>query len=72
VVELYDSQSREILARVADRQAAEPAGGGMGWDIEATAEVRRGFDTWAKRFREALDEVKARGKLPGGPSSTGE
>lgn len=60
VIELYDSQSREILARVADREAAEPPGGRLGVDIEAAVEVRRSFASWAKRFREALDEVKAR------------
>ena len=60
VIELYDSQTRQILARVADREAAEPAGERMGWDMEAPGEVRRMFRAWAKRFHEALDEVRTR------------
>jgi hypothetical protein len=60
VIELYDSQSHQILARIADRDAAEPPGNRMGWDMEAPAEVRRMFNAWAKRFREALDAAKAR------------
>jgi len=60
VIELYDSQSREILARIADRDAAEPPGNRMGTDMEAPGEVRRMFRAWAKRFREALDEARTR------------
>jgi len=60
VIELYDSQSHQILARVADRDAAEPPGNRMGMDLEAPGEVRRMFGAWAKRFREALDEVRTR------------
>lgn len=58
VIELYDSQSREILARIADREAAEPPGNRMGTDLEAPGEVRRMFSSWAKRFREGLDHVR--------------
>jgi hypothetical protein len=60
VIELYDSQTRQILARIADREAAEPAGERVGWDMEAPGEVRRMFRAWAKRFREALDEARTR------------
>jgi Protein of unknown function (DUF3313) len=60
VIELYDSETRQILARIADREAAESPGNRMGTDMEAPGEVRRMFTSWAKRFREALDEVKER------------
>jgi hypothetical protein len=60
VIEFYDSQSREILARIADRGAAEPPGNRMGTDMEAPGEVRRMLKAWAKRLREGLDEVKER------------
>jgi hypothetical protein len=60
VIEIFDSQSRQILARIADRDAAEPPGNRMGMDLEAPGEVRRMFSAWAKRFREALDEVRVR------------
>jgi hypothetical protein len=61
VVELYDSQTRQILARIADRAAAEPMGGqDLASDLHAPAEVRRMFKRWAKRFHEALDEARLR------------
>jgi hypothetical protein len=68
VIELYDSQSREILARIADRDAAEPPGNRMGTDMEAPGEVRRMFSAWAKRFRET-DEAR-RETLRSGPLGT--
>lgn len=58
VIEFYDSQTREILARVADRRAAKPFGNQMGTDLEAPGEVRRAFGIWAKRLREGLDHAK--------------
>jgi hypothetical protein len=58
VIELYDSESRQILARIADRDAAEPAGQSLAADIQAGSEVRRMFNSWAKRFRAGLDEVR--------------
>jgi hypothetical protein len=60
VIELYDSQTRQILARIADRDAAESPGERMGSDMSAPSEVRRMFRAWAKRFHEALDEVRTR------------
>jgi hypothetical protein len=60
VIEVFDSQSHQILARIADREAAEPPGNRMGMDLEAPGEVRRMFSAWAKRFSEALDEVRTR------------
>jgi Protein of unknown function (DUF3313) len=56
VVELYDSQSMEILARVADRQEAEPLGDRLqNADFGARTEVTLMLRRWAKRLREALD-----------------
>jgi hypothetical protein len=56
VVELYDSQSMQILARIADRQEAEPAGGRMqSVEMSAMPEVKRVLRRWAVRLREALD-----------------
>jgi hypothetical protein len=60
VIELFDSQSHLILARIADREAAEPPGNRMGMDLEAPGEVRRMFSAWAKRFREGLEEARTR------------
>jgi hypothetical protein len=63
VVEIFDSESRQILARVADRASAQKAGGGMMQAVqtENRAAVRRMFRHWAKRLRSGLDEVKAQG-----------
>lgn len=60
VIEFYDSQTRQILARIADREAAEPPGNRMGTDMEAAGEVRRMFSAWAKRLREGLEEARVR------------
>jgi len=60
VVELYDSQTMEILARIADRKEAEPAGGRMqNAEFGAASEVKSMFRRWAKRLREALDVAKS-------------
>jgi hypothetical protein len=60
VVEIYDSQTKEILARVADRQEAEPAGGRMqSVDISAAPDVKRVLRRWAKRLGEALDDARS-------------
>lgn len=56
IVEFYDSQTMQILARVADRREIEPAGGRMqDVDISAAPDVKRELRRWAKRLREALD-----------------
>ncbi len=57
VLELKDSMSGEILARVADRRAAESP-----FVIEANrvttwAEIRRLTQTWARLLRSRLDEI---------------
>ena len=60
VLEIHDSQTGEILARIADRAAAEPVGGGMrSMPINNRVEVRRMFRGWARRLRAGLDGAKA-------------
>jgi hypothetical protein len=60
VIQFYDSQTREILARVAERREAEPPGGYEFSKVEtsATADMRMFFRRWAKRLREGLDAVR--------------
>lgn len=56
VVELFDSQSREILARIADRRVAEPEP--SSWRSDAITNRRaakRLFTIWARRLVDALD-----------------
>ena len=53
-MELLDSQSGVRLAAVMDRrQGGKEAFGGK-WD-----DTKEAFDTWAKRFRQRLDEMRA-------------
>jgi hypothetical protein len=63
VLEIFDSESREILARAADRASAQNASGSMMRAVttENRAAVRRMFRRWATRLRNGLDDVKARG-----------
>lgn len=60
VLELYDAQSREILARAADRRSAEPAGsiGMRNLAISNQVEVRRTLRRWARILRDRLDAAK--------------
>ena len=63
-LEIYDSVSGEILARVFDRQAASDVGRFMRWTNKSTNVVaaRRVLAGWAGLLRERLDEVHERGK----------
>ena len=61
-LELYDSVSGEILARVIDRQIASDHGGQMRWtnrvaNRQAAIEI---LSKWAKALRDRLDEVHGR------------
>ncbi len=58
VIELRDSQSEEILARVFDRQAVEGAAMLSGESVVSTWQgVERIVARWALRVREGLDEL---------------
>ena len=63
VLEIHDSQTRQILARFADRRRAERPGGQMlrSVSIGNGIELRRMFRHWAGRLRRGLDDVRARG-----------
>lgn len=58
VVELRDSQSMEVLARAADRRAAESDIGFEASDVTAWFEVRQLAKTWATLLRSRLEELE--------------
>jgi hypothetical protein len=57
VLELRDSDSKAILARVADRRAAEPAFPQSANSVTNWSEVRRLARTWARLIVRRLNEV---------------
>ena len=62
VMEIRDSQSGEIIARVADRQ--DPSASGSGNMVRVSpqavrADMRRLFERWATLLRERLDELRS-------------
>jgi hypothetical protein len=61
VMQFYDSQTRQILARVVDRREVLPSAGSelAKADVSVPAELRLFFQEWAKRLREGLDAVRA-------------
>jgi hypothetical protein len=74
VVELLDSQNGEILARAADRRAAETFGGGLSSggslanrvdSVTAWNEVRQLADRWARVLTRRLDQLRTRSDMPG-------
>jgi hypothetical protein len=59
VAEFFDSQTREILVRVAERRAVQSADGTMrSTSVNNTQEVRRVFNRWARIFREGLGQAR--------------
>jgi len=60
VLELRDSESNEILARVADRREAEAPAAGFGGNIPVTAwmQVHLLAQTWASRLRKRLEDIE--------------
>ncbi len=62
VLQIEDSMSREVLARIVDRRAAQPAGGGditfamPSSSASTNAEVRRLARTWARLLTRGLDK----------------
>ena len=64
VLELRDSLSNEVLARVADRRAAEQSGFPISANaITVWSEVRRLSRSWAMLLRKRLDEVTTVGEM---------
>ena len=62
VMEIRDSQSGEIIARVADRR--DPSASGAGNMVRVSpqavrADMRRLFESWATLLRERLDDLRA-------------
>jgi len=57
-VELFDSETGDILARAADRKVAGRVGGYLSYTNRVTnqADARRMMRGWAKSLRERLDE----------------
>lgn len=70
VLELYDSVTREALARVTDRGEFAPAGERLmrSSSISNRAEIRRTFRGWASLLRRRLDELRTL-RLPEAPAS---
>jgi len=64
-LEMYDSVSGEILARLVDRRRARDYGVAR-WANSVTnrAEADRMFKRWAAQLRKAMDEVRAEAGLP--------
>ena len=58
VLELRDSQSNEILARSADRRAAESPFAFEVNNVTAWSEVRRLAQAWASTLRKRLEEIE--------------
>ena len=56
VVQIEDSMTREVLARVVDRRAAEPTFAQRSNPVTNASEVRRLAGTWARIFRSSLDK----------------
>jgi hypothetical protein len=60
VVELFDSQSLEILARIVDRRAAErDASSWRNDEITNRRAAKRLFTIWARRLVEALEFARS-------------
>ena len=55
VLQLEDSTSREVLARVVERRGADPVFAQESNRVTNTAEVRRLARTWARTLRNGLD-----------------
>jgi hypothetical protein len=62
VVQLYDSETRQILARVMERREVLPAAAVefSKAELSTSIELRTFFERWATRLREGLDAARAR------------
>lgn len=73
VLELQDSMSGETLARAVDRRAADPIDGldkfgsnlSRVTSVTAWSEVRRVARRWASTITRRIDQLHARGRMPG-------
>jgi len=64
IVELRDSVTNEVLARAADRRAAESMPGAIQANtVTVWAEVRRLAQSWASLVRKRLDDVTTVGEM---------
>lgn len=65
-LELYDSVSGEILARVLDRKSARNAGDFMRWSnrVSNRAAAKQVLGEWAGLLRQRLDEIHGRSERP--------
>ena len=57
VMQIKDSQSNEVLARVADRRNVEPTFVQESNPVTNIQEVKRSFAVWPDRIRRGLDEL---------------
>ena len=57
VIQISDSQSRAVLARVVDRRAADPVVAQRSSTPFNMSEVRRMLRRWATQLREGLDNL---------------
>jgi len=64
VIELRDSESNATLMRIMDRRAVERMGGGSmnSNPVTNSGDVRRLANTWARLFRQRLDELTAQSR----------
>ena len=63
VLQIEDSMSREVIARIVDRRAADPAFAQRSNTVTNTAEVRRLARTWARLLSRGLDKWHESGGL---------
>ena len=59
-MELYDSETDDLLAKAIDKKA-DRGSGWMGWQSKVTniAAGKRMMQPWAEALRQALDEARA-------------
>ena len=72
-LELYDSESSELLARVIDPRAARNRGGAasLGNSVVNKSEADRILRRWADILRDHLDAARAAAAAPGNASDSG-
>jgi len=57
-IELFDSESSDILGRAVDRTSARNTGFvNLGNRVENSADARRAFTQWARLLRDRMDEI---------------